>query len=65
MGTISNVSNEKLLNAISFGDFMEKKSVFTTARGFGEFEGQWGFPGGKIESGEIPQGAFKRNAGRT
>lgn len=34
--------------------------VFATQRGYGEFEGQWEFPGGKIEKGETPQQALKR-----
>lgn len=34
--------------------------IFATARGYGEFKGQWEFPGGKIESGETPQQALKR-----
>ena len=34
--------------------------IFATARGYGEFEGLWEFPGGKIESGEMPQQALKR-----
>ena len=34
--------------------------IFATARGYGEFKGQWEFPGGKIESGETPQEALKR-----
>lgn len=38
----------------------EKKSIFATARGYGEFKGQWEFPGGKIEEGEIPQQALVR-----
>lgn len=40
----------------------EKKSsiIFATQRGYGEFKGQWEFPGGKIESGETPQEALKR-----
>ena len=25
--------------------------IFATARGYGEFKGQWEFPGGKIEPG--------------
>lgn len=38
----------------------EKDSIFATARGYGEFKGQWEFPGGKIEEGETPQEALVR-----
>lgn len=34
--------------------------IFATARGYGEFKGQWEFPGGKIEVGETPQQAIIR-----
>ena len=34
--------------------------VFATQRGYGEFQGWWEFPGGKIEAGESPQEALKR-----
>ncbi len=34
--------------------------VFATQRGYGEFEGGWEFPGGKIEPGETPQEALIR-----
>lgn len=38
----------------------EKTQIFATARGYGEFKGQWEFPGGKIEVGETPQQALIR-----
>ena len=34
--------------------------IFSTQRGYGEFKGGWEFPGGKIEVGETPQEALKR-----
>lgn len=33
---------------------------FATQRGYGEFEGWWEFPGGKIEPGEEIEDALKR-----
>ena len=36
------------------------KKVFSTQRGYGEFEGGWEFPGGKVEIGETPEEALVR-----
>lgn len=38
----------------------DKKRIFATARGYGAFKGKWEFPGGKIETGETPEEALKR-----
>ena len=35
-------------------------AYFATQRGYGEFEGMWEFPGGKIEPGERPEAALQR-----
>ena len=35
-------------------------AYFATQRGYGEFEGMWEFPGGKIEPGESREVALKR-----
>ena len=34
--------------------------IFATKRGYGDFQGWWEFPGGKIEDGESPQEALVR-----
>lgn len=34
--------------------------IFATQRGYGDFKGGWEFPGGKIEPGETPAAALRR-----
>ena len=39
---------------------IKENEVFATQRGYGDWKGWWEFPGGKIEEGECPQEALKR-----
>lgn len=46
--------------AIICDDMENPSEIFATAKGYGEFKGQWEFPGGKIEAGESPKEALIR-----
>ena len=50
----------RVVAAIICDSMKNTTKIFSTARGYGEFEGKWEFPGGKIEEGETPQDALKR-----
>ena len=50
----------KVVAAVICDSLQTKTRIFATARGYGEFKGQWEFPGGKIEPGETPQQALVR-----
>lgn len=39
---------------------LSEGKIFATQRGYGDFKGGWEFPGGKIEEGETPEDALKR-----
>ena len=50
----------RVVAAVICDSIREKKRIFATARGYGDFKGQWEFPGGKIEAGETSQQALIR-----
>lgn len=50
----------RVVAAVICDSVKEKHKIFATSRGYGEFKGQWEFPGGKIEEGETPEQALKR-----
>jgi len=38
----------------------DKGRIFATQRGYGDYKDWWEFPGGKMEAGETPEDALKR-----
>ena len=50
----------KVVAAVICDSLENTTKIFATARGYGEFKGQWEFPGGKLEPGETSQQALIR-----
>ncbi len=50
----------RVVAAIICDNMTHPTRIFATAKGYGEFKGKWEFPGGKIEDGEMPQEALRR-----
>ena len=49
----------KVINVVA-AIIIHNNKVLATQRGYGDFKGGWEFPGGKIEEGETPENALKR-----
>lgn len=45
---------------VSAAIILKANHIFATQRGYGEWKDWWEFPGGKIEPGETPENALKR-----
>jgi 8-oxo-dGTP diphosphatase len=41
----------RVVAAVICDSMQEKRKIYATARGYGDYKGQWEFPGGKIERG--------------
>lgn len=50
----------RVASAVICDSLENATKIFATAKGYGEFKGQWEFPGGKIEAGETSQQALAR-----
>ena len=53
-------SNLKQIEVVAAIIFDEQGRIFATQRGYGEWQGWWEFPGGKIEPDETPRQALHR-----
>lgn len=50
----------KLIEVVAAIIHDDNGRIFTTQRGYGDYKDGWEFPGGKMEPGEIPEDALKR-----
>ena len=50
----------KTIEVVAAVIFDEQGRIFATQRGYGEWKDWWEFPGGKMEAGETPEAALKR-----
>ena len=50
----------KTIEVVAAVIFDAEGRIFATQRGYGEWKDWWEFPGGKMESGETPQQALRR-----
>lgn len=50
----------RVVAAVICDNMKKKMKILSTSRGYGEYKGQWEFPGGKIEPGETPKQALVR-----
>ena len=50
----------KVVAAVICDSLENATEIFAAARGYGEFKGQWDFPGGKVELGESSREALIR-----
>ena len=52
--------NMKQIEVVAAIIHVNQNRVFATQRGYGEWKDYWEFPGGKMEPGESPEEALKR-----
>ena len=50
----------KTIEVVAAVIFDKQGRIFATQRGYGEWKDWWEFPGGKMETGETPQQALRR-----
>ena len=50
----------KAIEVVAAVIFDEQGRIFATQRGYGEWKDWWEFPGGKMEAGETPEQALRR-----
>lgn len=57
--SLLNITPMKTIN-VAAAVIIDDNRIFATQRGYGQWKDWWEFPGGKIESGESPEEALRR-----
>lgn len=57
---MSVAEGKKIIEVVAAVIFDAENRIFATQRGYGDWKDWWEFPGGKMEAGETPQQALKR-----
>lgn len=57
--SLLNITPMKTIN-VAAAVIINDNRIFATQRGYGQWKDWWEFPGGKIESGESPEEALRR-----
>lgn len=57
--SLLNIAPMKTINVVA-AVIIDDNRIFATQRGYGQWKDWWEFPGGKIESGESPEEALRR-----
>ena len=50
----------RVVAAVICDSMQAKRKIYATARGYGDYKGQWEFPGGKLEADETPAQCLER-----
>jgi len=54
------MKERKQIEVVAAIIYDDEGRIFATQRGYGDFKDGWEFPGGKMEPGELPEDALKR-----
>lgn len=57
--SLLNIAPMKTINVVA-AVIINDNRIFATQRGYGQWKDWWEFPGGKVESGESPEEALRR-----
>ncbi len=55
----------RVVAAVICDSMQAKRKIYATARGYGDYKGQWEFPGGKNRAGRNPAAGSETRSGKS